>query len=146
MRVLLTNSLDVPLLRILLMGRFRSPSCGYKLVMISTKALYERWINELWAGEPVAAEIVTDDFVGHWPDRDVHGPDELQAIIAETRNMLADLTFAIELGPLVDGDMVAGRWVGEGRSVDGPMSFTGNDILRVRDDRFAEYWTGTSAG
>ena len=115
-------------------------------MMTSPKALYGRWINELWAGEPVAAEIVTDDFVGHWPDREVHGPDELQAIIAETRNMLADLTFTIELGPLIDGDMVAGRWVGKGRSDDGPMSFTGNDILRIEGDRFAEYWTGTSAG
>lgn len=115
-------------------------------LMTSPKALYERWINELWAGEPVAAEVVTDDFIGHWPDREVHGRDELQAIIAETHSMLADLTFEIELGPLVDGDMVAGRWVGNGRSPDGPMSFTGNDILRVEGDRFAEYWTGTSAG
>ena len=114
--------------------------------MDSAKALFERWINELWAGEDVAAEIVTDDFVGHWPDREVHGSDELQAIIAETRNMLADLTFEIELGPLVDGEMVAGRWVGRGRTDNGPMSFTGNDILRIEDGRFAEYWTGTSAG
>jgi SnoaL-like domain len=114
--------------------------------VITPDALYERWINELWAGKPVAAELVSDDFVGHWPDREVNGPDELQAIIAETRNMLAELTFEIELGPLVDGDMVAGRWVGKGRTDDGPMSFTGNDILRVEGDRFAEYWTGTSAG
>ena len=41
--------------------------------------------------------------------------------------------------------MVAGRWIGSGRSDDGPMSFTGNDILRIEGDRFAEYWTGTSA-
>ena len=114
--------------------------------MASAKALYERWINELWAGSDIAAEIVTGDFVGHWPDREVRGPDELQAIIAETRNMLADLSFAIQLGPLVDGEMVAGRWIGRGRSDDGPMSFTGNDILRIEDGRFAEYWTGTSAG
>ena len=114
--------------------------------MASAKALYERWVNELWAGNDVAAEIVTVDFVGHWPDREVHGPDELQAIIAETRMMLADLTFTIELGPLIDGEMVAGRWVGTGRSDDGPMAFTGNDILRIEDGRFAEYWTGTSAG
>ena len=119
---------------------------GYELIMTPAKALYERWINELWAGEPVAAEIVSDDFVGHWPDREVHGPDELQAIIQETRKMLADLTFAIEIGPMVDGEMVAGRWVGSGRSDDGPVQFTGNDILRVEGDRFAEYWTGTSAG
>ena len=114
--------------------------------MTFAKALYGRWINDLWAGNPVAAEIVTDDFVGHWPDRDVHGPRELEAIIAETRAMLADLVFEIELGPLIDGDMVAGRWIGKGRSDDGPMTFTGNDILRVDGDLFAEYWTGTSAG
>src|SRR3954447_1901986 len=114
--------------------------------MASAKALYERWINELWAGKRIAAEIVTTDFIGHWPDREIHGPDELQAIIAETRNMLADLTFAIELGPLIDGEMVAGRWVGRGRSDDQPMAFTGNDILRIEDGRFAEYWTGTAAG
>ncbi|RDH77101.1 nuclear transport factor 2 family protein [Mycolicibacterium moriokaense] len=114
--------------------------------MTSPKELYERWINELWAGEPVASEIISADFVGHWPDRDVRGPDGLAAIIAETRNMFAGLTFSIELGPLVDGDMVAGRWVGTGRSDDGPMRFTGNDILRVEGDRFAEYWTGTSTG
>ena len=114
--------------------------------MISPEALYGRWISELWAGKHVAAEVVTDDFVGHWPDREVHGPDELQAIIAETHNMLADLTFAIEIGPLIDGDMVAGRWIGRGRSGDASMSFTGNDILRIEGGRFAEYWTGTSTG
>jgi SnoaL-like polyketide cyclase len=111
--------------------------------MASHKQLYERWINEVWAGQPVD-EVVSDDFVGHWPDRDVHGPEELRAIIDETRKMFSDLTFAIEIGPLVDGDLVAGRWVGTGATEDGPMRFTGNDILRVADGRFAEYWTGTS--
>jgi hypothetical protein len=60
--------------------------------------------------------------------------------------MLADLTFAIEIGPLIDGDMVAGRWIGRGRSGDTSMSFTGNDIMRIEGGRFAEYWTGTSTG
>lgn len=116
--------------------------------MADVETLYQRWISELWAGRPVAAEIVTDDFVGHWPDREVHGPDELTQIIEQTRNMLKDLTFDIELGPLHDGDLVAGRWVGSGKSPDGPVRFTGNDILRLTDDgqRFAEYWTGTATG
>jgi len=109
------------------------------------KALYQRWINELWAGKPVAAELVSDDFVGHWPTRDVHGPDELQAIVDETQTMFSDLTFTIEIGPLVDGDLVAGRWIGTGATDDGPARFTGNDILRFADGRFIEYWTGTSA-
>lgn len=116
--------------------------------MTTAHELYHRWIAELWSGRPVAAEIVTEDFVGHWPDRDVHGPAELQQIIDETRNMLADLTLRVEVGPLQEGDLVAGRWVGRGRGPEGPVDFTGNDILRLAADgrRFAEYWTGTSAG
>jgi hypothetical protein len=38
-------------------------------------------------GEPVAAELVSGDFVGHWPNRDVHGPDELQVMVDETRTI-----------------------------------------------------------
>jgi hypothetical protein len=113
--------------------------------MSTENTLYKRWIDELWAGRQVASEVVSDDFVGHWPDREVHGPAELQEIIRETRNMMSDLVFTIEVGPLVDGDLIAGRWVGTGATEDGPMRFTGNDILRVADGRFVEYWTGTSA-
>ena len=58
--------------------------------MTTAKALYQRWINELWTGKTVAAEVVSDDFVGHWPNRDVHGPDELQAMVDETQKMLSD--------------------------------------------------------
>jgi hypothetical protein len=115
--------------------------------MPTVQALYDRWITELGAGRPIAAEIVTEDFVGHWPDHDVHGPNELQQTVQQTRNMMADLNFAIQIGPLPDGDLVAGRWVGTGRGPDGPVSFTGNDILRRTGDgqRLAKYWTGTSA-
>jgi hypothetical protein len=114
--------------------------------MSTEKALYQRWINELWAGEPVAAELVSDDFVGHWPNRDVHGPDELQVIVDETLTMFSDLTFVIEIEPFVDRDRVAARWIGIGATDDGPVRFTGNDILRFADGRFVEYWTGTSTG
>jgi hypothetical protein len=97
------------------------------LPTVSTvQALYARWITELWAGRPVAAEIVTDDFVGHWPGRDAHGPQELQRIVEETRNMIADFTFAIELGPLSEGDLVAARWVARaaGRTARSPSPAT----------------------
>ena len=60
--------------------------------------------------------------------------------------MFSDLSFVIEVGPIVEGDLVAGRWIGTGETEDGPMRFTGNDILRVADGRFVEYWTGTSTG
>ena len=114
--------------------------------MTSAKDLYGRWINELWAGQPVAAELVTEDFVGHWPGREIHGPSELQEVVRETQQMLSDLKFVVEVEPFVDGDLLAARWIGTGAAKDGPKRFTGNDILRIVDDRFAEYWTGTSTG
>ncbi|OBI74021.1 ester cyclase [Mycobacterium sp. E740] len=114
--------------------------------MTSPKDLYARWITELWAGVPVAAELVTDDFVGHWPHRVVRGPAQLEAVVSETHRMLSDLEFMIEVEPFVGGDMLAARWIGTGATQDGPKRFTGNDILRIADGRFAEYWTGTATG
>lgn len=114
--------------------------------MTSPRNLYARWIDELWAGKPVAAEVVTEDFVGHWPGREVRGPSDLEAVIGETHKVLADLKFVVEVEPFVEGDMLAARWIGTGAAKDGPKRFTGNDILRIVDGRFAEYWTGTSTG
>jgi hypothetical protein len=111
---------------------------------MGTEALYRRWINELWAGEPVAAELVFGDFVGHWPNRDVHGPDGLQAMVDETRTMVKDLRLVVAVEPFVGRDLVAARWIGTGATADGPARFTGNDILRFARGRFVEYWTGTS--
>ena len=109
--------------------------------------LYRRWLDELWNGSPSAAEqLVSADFVGHWPVRDVTGPDELAAIISETQAMFTELSFVLEVGPIVDRDLVAARWTGRGQTPGGPMTFFGNDILRVRDGRFVEYWTASSTG
>lgn len=80
--------------------------------MTTAKVLYQRWINELWAGKPIAAELVSQDFVGHWPDREVHGPDELQAVVDETQQMMSELLFVVEIEPVVDRDLVAARWPG----------------------------------
>jgi len=113
--------------------------------MTTAHDLYRRWIDELWSGRPVAAELVAEDFVGHWPDREIRGPAELQAVIDETHRMLDGLTFTIEVGPLVDGDLVAGRWTGQGRTAEGVATFSGNDILRVADGRFAEYWNAAAS-
>jgi len=110
-------------------------------------ALYRRWLGELWHGSfGAVGEIIADDFVGHWPDRDVRGPDELVELIAETKAMFSELTFELEVGPLAEGDLVAGRWTGSGRSDDGELRFFGNDLLRVEQGRFAEYWVASSGG
>lgn len=118
------------------------------------KDLYRQWIEGLWNGpssadqlQRVAADLVTSDFIGHWPGQDVKGPDGLAGLIAETKKMFADLTFEIEVAPLADADMVAGRWVGTGTTTDGAASrFFGNDILRMREGRFCEYWVASAEG
>jgi predicted SnoaL-like aldol condensation-catalyzing enzyme len=50
------------------------------------------------------------------------------------------------VGPISEGDLVAARWSGAGRREDGDMRFVGNDLLRVADGRFAEYWVVSWAG
>ena len=112
----------------------------------SAHDLYRRWIEDLWGGDPeVAHELVSDDFLGHWPDREVRGPEELAAVIEQTRSMFAGLTFTVQVGAIVEGDLVAGRWTGQGETSEGPATFFGNDILRIEHGRFAEYWTASSA-
>ncbi|MGH3512151.1 MAG: hypothetical protein ACRDQV_04710 [Pseudonocardiaceae bacterium] len=51
-----------------------------------------------------------------------------------------------DVGPIAEGDLVAGRWTGVGVTPDGEhMHFFGNDILRARDGRFVEHWVASSA-
>ncbi|MGH3538785.1 MAG: nuclear transport factor 2 family protein, partial [Pseudonocardiaceae bacterium] len=50
-----------------------------------------------------------------------------------------------DVGPIAEGDLVAGRWTGVGVTPDGEhMHFFGNDILRARDGRFVEHWVASS--
>jgi hypothetical protein len=109
--------------------------------------LYRRWIDELWGGDlAVAEEIVAEDFAGHWPDREVSGREELVAMIRETREMFTELRLSIEVGPIAERDLLAGRWVGGGRTAEGEMRLFGNDLLRVEGGRLAEYWVASWAG
>ncbi|ASU86260.1 polyketide cyclase [Nocardiopsis gilva YIM 90087] len=117
------------------------------MAQTSIHDLYRRWIDDVWNGSPEAVkDLVGDDFVGHWPDQDVHGPTELAERIGRTQAMFTDLRFELQVGPFVEENLVAGRWTGRGRTSDGEMSFFGNDILLVRDGRFVEYWVASSAG
>lgn len=123
-------------------------------------SLYDRWLSQLWNGdldrlEEVAADLVTPDFVGHWPGRPalVRGADALAAVVRAGRLPFEPITFAVEVGPLSAGELVAARWVGRGAYAGGrhalpgatappgtPVEFRGHDLLRIDGGRFAEYW------
>ncbi|PRX47834.1 SnoaL-like protein [Prauserella shujinwangii] len=109
--------------------------------------MYDRWLHELWNGdlaklEAIAAGVVTADFVGNWPGRPalVRGPDQLAAVVRQGREMFDELTFDVEVGPVVQGDLVAARWVAHGVYQGEPARFRGHDLLRHDGDRFTEYW------
>jgi predicted ester cyclase len=124
------------------------------------RQLYRRWMLELWNGDlAVAEELVTDDFVVHQArvdgasSEEVRGPEAVLRMVREGHAPFDGLAFEIEVGPVVEGDMMAARWVGRGRYRGGmpgatapagtPVAFGGIDLLRARDGQFAEYWVSS---
>lgn len=116
----------------------------------------DAWLD-LWNGDYAQAErVIAPDLQVHAPMLDggdgsaVQGPVGLVEWITQTRTTAPDLRFTVEVGPLVDGDHVALRWIAEGTyagTVPGaaapagtPISFTGTDLLRIEDGQVAEYW------
>ena len=69
------------------------------------------------------------------------------------RSPIEALTFALEVGPIVEGDMLAARWSGRGTYAGGipgtsapagtEVWFGGIDIMRIEDGRLAEYWVSS---
>ncbi|MFQ1002366.1 ester cyclase [Modestobacter sp. SSW1-42] len=118
--------------------------------------LVDGWL-ELWNGDYARAEgVVSPDVRVHAPMLDggdgsaVRGPQGMVDWITQTRATAPDLHFTVEVGPIVDGDRIALRWIAEGTyagTVPGaaapagtPISFTGTDLLRIEDGQVAEYW------
>jgi predicted ester cyclase len=124
------------------------------------RRLYERWLLELWNGdESVAEEILAEDFVVHQEraqpgeSEAVRGPQAGLEMVRMGRSPFSELTCAVEVGPIVDGDMLAARWTAVGIYAGGipgatapegtEVTFGGIDIMRVHDGRLAEYWVSS---
>jgi predicted ester cyclase len=124
------------------------------------RRLYDRWLLELWHGDkPVAAQIVAPDFVIHQARGEPgaseaqRGPDAAVELVRMGRAPFSELTFAVEVGPIVDGDMLAARWSGRGAYAGGipgatappgtEVSFGGIDLMRIDGELIAEYWVSS---
>ncbi len=120
------------------------------------KALWKPW-QDLWNGDlEIADEIVAPDFVAHFAPvgnspGEVRGPEDLKQWIGTSLAAFANHNFASTVGPLADGDMVAGRWVFSAEyrggipgappdSIGKHVEYAGMDIFRVESGRIAEYW------
>jgi predicted ester cyclase len=120
-----------------------------------TAELWDRWI-ELWNGDLSLAErIIHPDFVVHrvpapHVPEGLGGREALLEWVKATRSIIDDLRFTVEVGPIVDGEMVAGRWIAEGAYQSGipgstvpagtKVAFHGNDIWRAEAGLIREYW------
>jgi predicted ester cyclase len=100
-----------------------------------------------------AEEIIHPGFVLHRippPTIAVGGREGLVGWVEETRSLFDDLRFTVEVGPIVDGELVAGRWLAEGTYQGGipgstapagtRVRFHGSDIWRAEDGLIREYW------
>lgn len=120
------------------------------------KALWRSW-QDLWNGDlALADEIIAPGFVAHFAPvgnspGEVRGPEELKRWIGESLAAFSDHGFTTVVGPLVDGDMLAGRWVfraayaggipgASEAAVGNRVEYAGIDIFRVESGLIVEYW------
>ena len=124
------------------------PSSG-----LDAHALWARWID-LWNGDLAQLEeIIHPEFCRVGPGanpEEIRGREGLLGWITRTRIFFPDLRFSVEVGPIVEGATVAGRWVAEGTYQGGipgatapagtRVRFRGNDIWRAEDGLIRDYW------
>ena len=125
--------------------------------------LYNRFLLGLWQAAPaelerLAAEVVGPDFVVHQArpgstSEDLRGPAAAVRLVRQGTEPFDDVKVTVEVGPVAEGDLVAARWRFDGVYRGGlpgvpadagtPVSFGGNDIVRIAGDRVVEYWVSS---
>ncbi|WP_067963302.1 ester cyclase [Nocardiopsis trehalosi] len=119
------------------------------------RALYARWLPGMWEApegdlDRIAADLFTDDAVGHWGDRDVHGPAAIADQVRRARRLFSDVRTVCDVGPVADGGLLAARWTFTGAYRGGipgataapgtVVRYPGTDLFRLRGGRFCAYW------
>jgi hypothetical protein len=115
--------------------------------------LYQHWAS-MWNGRlELAQQIIAEPFVAHLtadalaPPQAIRDPQTVAAWVAFIRSRGVNLSYQVEVGPIVQDDLVVGYWRLAGLRIppDGgsplPFAKVGIDILRFRDNRLVECWT-----
>jgi predicted ester cyclase len=122
----------------------------------AANSLVSKWVS-MWNGDlDIAGDIIAEDNRVHAAMFDggdgsaVGGVSGMKDLVAQMRALMSDLTFSVEVGPIVDTDHIVVRWVaaghygggipGAGAPVGSEVTFHGTDILRIANDQVAEYW------
>ncbi|MEV6559465.1 ester cyclase [Nocardia sp. NPDC051756] len=126
---------------------------------LAHQRLLDGWLT-IWNGDYSALnDIVAPEFALHASMLDggdgsaVRGPDGLVGWVAQTRAAFTEMVFTVEVGPIIDRDQLAIRWIAVGTYGGGfpgatvpvgtAIRFTGTDILRIEQDLIAEYWVNS---
>lgn len=127
--------------------------------------LWSQW-SDLWNGDlAVANQIIAPSFVAHFAPsgnttpEDVRGPDGVAGWISQSFAPYSAYTVTTTIGPIIDGNMMAGRWTisgtyqgkaagatpaaGSTPAVGKEVSFDGTDMLRVEGGQLVEYWVSS---
>jgi hypothetical protein len=118
-------------------------------------ALWQGW-GELWNGDLSQAEqILASGLTVHAAivgvdGAAVQGRSGVADWVALLRKALGEPAFTIEVGPIIDGNLICGRWHLQGQYAGGmpgataalgsQVDFAGTDILRIDNGLLAEYW------
>ncbi len=115
------------------------------------QTLMRRGIEEVWNGGnfDVVDELIADDFVGHQPPLENHGPAGVKRYFAMLREAFPDIHFTIE-DQIAENDRVVTRWTArathlgtyQGIPATGkPGIVTGITINRIANGKIVEGWT-----
>jgi predicted ester cyclase len=116
--------------------------------------LYDRWM-EMWNGNlDLANSIVDKDCVVHQAGSDgFRGPSGVVRMVQMGREPFSSIHFALEVGPIVDSDMLSARWTSRGIYRGGilgtkapagtEVEFGGIDIWRLKSGKIIEYWVSS---
>ncbi len=119
-------------------------------------AIWADWIA-LWNGDLGRADrIIAADLKLHMTPlgggdvASLASPAGMARWIGGLHAMITSLSFTVQVAPLYQGDMIAGRWLARGSYVGGfpgakarpgtLIAFAGADFLRIADGKIAEYW------
>lgn len=122
----------------------------------TSDALWTAWLA-MWNGDLARADsIIAPQFVAHFAPAGaspgtINGPEAMKQWIGGSLAAFTDATFVTEVGPLVDGAFIAGRWLFRGSYAGGipgasataignEVSYAGMDMLRIEAGQIVEYW------
>ena len=109
------------------------------------------WNGDLQQAEQIlAADLTVNAAVIGVDGAAVQGARGVAGWVALLRKALGEPVFTVQVGPIIDGNLICGRWHLRGRyagefpgataAPGSPVDFTGTDILRIEGGLLAEYW------